>query len=95
LASGVGVHVDLPTEPGAVAMAFGEDQARYLLALPADRLDRLDVDAEMAGIPYAVLGVAGGCEVSVAGEGGPLFALDLDDLRAAHEGWMPAFMSGR
>jgi hypothetical protein len=22
----------------------------------------------------------------------PVFAIDLDDLRAAHEGWLPAFM---
>jgi phosphoribosylformylglycinamidine synthase len=75
-------------------MAFGEDQARYLLALPADQLDRLDAGAQAAGVSYEVLGVAGGCELSVVGEAGPLFALDLDDLRAAHEGWMPAFMAG-
>jgi phosphoribosylformylglycinamidine synthase len=94
LASGVGAHVELPGSIGAVAMAFGEDQARYLLALPADRLDRLDAGAEAAGVLYEVLGVAGGCELSVVDGDAPLFALDLDDLRAAHEGWMPAFMSG-
>jgi phosphoribosylformylglycinamidine synthase len=94
LASAVGAHVDLPGLLGAVAMAFGEDQARYIIALPADRLDRLDAIAEAAGVAYEVLGVAGGCELSVVGAEGPLFALDLDDLRAAHEGWMPAFMSG-
>jgi phosphoribosylformylglycinamidine synthase len=94
LASAVGAHVDLPSHLGAVAIAFGEDQARYLIALPADRLDRLDAIAEAAGAAYEVLGVAGGCELSVVGAEGPLFALDLDDLRAAHEGWMPRFMGG-
>jgi phosphoribosylformylglycinamidine synthase len=94
LASGVGAHVELPGPLGAVAMAFGEDQARYLLALPADRLDRLDADADAAGVSYQVLGLAGGCELSVIGEDGPLLALDLADLRAAHEGWMPTFMGG-
>jgi phosphoribosylformylglycinamidine synthase len=73
---------------------FGEDQARYLIALTADRLDQLDAAAEAAGVAYEVLGIAGGCELSVAGADGALFALDLDDLRAAHEGWMPAFMGG-
>jgi len=92
LASGVGAHIDLPGSIGDVAMAFGEDQARYLLALPADRLDRLDAATEAAGVSYHVLGSAGGCELSVASDEGHLFALDLDDLRAAHEGWMPAFM---
>ena len=94
LASRVGAHVDLPGSGPPVAMAFGEDQARYLLALTADRLDRLDAAAEAAGVVYEVLGVAGGCELSVAGDAGQLFALDLDDLRAAHEGWMPTFMGG-
>jgi phosphoribosylformylglycinamidine synthase len=94
LASGVGAHIALPAEIGAVAMAFGEDQARYLIALPTDQLDRVDLDAEAAGVAYEVLGIAGGCELSVAGADGALFALDLDDLRAAHEGWMPAFMGG-
>jgi phosphoribosylformylglycinamidine synthase len=92
LASGVGAHVDLPDGVGSVAMAFGEDQARYLIALPADRLDRLDAAAEAAGVSYQVLGMAGGCELSVVREDRPLFAIDLDELRAAHEGWMPAFM---
>jgi phosphoribosylformylglycinamidine synthase len=92
LASGVGAHIDLPGGVGNVAMAFGEDQARYLIALPTDRLDRLDAAAEAARVSYEVLGSAGGCELSVVGETGPLLALDLDDLRAAHEGWMPAFM---
>ena len=35
-----------------------------------------------------MIGRAGGCELAVR----DLFAIDLDDLRAAHEGWMPAFM---
>jgi hypothetical protein len=30
--------------------------------------------------------------LAVQGLGGLLFALDLEDLRLAHEGWMPAFM---
>jgi phosphoribosylformylglycinamidine synthase len=94
LASGVGAHVQLPGSIRAVAMAFGEDQARYLLALPADQLDRLDAAAQTADVAYEVLGVAGGCELSVVGDEGPLFALDLDDLRSVYEGWMPAFMSG-
>ena len=45
-----------------------------------------------AGVPYAVIGRAGGCELALQGADGPLCAIDLDDLRTAHEGWMPAFM---
>ncbi len=97
LASGVGLHVTAPEGPegrlGHHAGLFGEDQARYLLALPAARLDALDEAATAASVPYVVIGQAGGCElVFAAGDGAELFTLDLADLRAAHEGWLPAFM---
>jgi phosphoribosylformylglycinamidine synthase II len=88
LASKVGVFMDDLPEGPAHTVLFGEDQARYLIALPQDVLDDLDEAAAHAGVPYHVLGRAGGCEVAVK----DLFAIDLDDLRAAHEGWMPAFM---
>ena len=92
LASGVGLHLTLEGEAPDAALAFGEDQGRYLLGLAPDRLDALDAAAEAAGVAYAVLGRAGGCELALAGAAGPLCAVDLDDLRAAHEGWMPRFM---
>jgi phosphoribosylformylglycinamidine (FGAM) synthase-like enzyme len=88
LASKVGAFVDDLPEGPAHAVLFGEDQARYLIALAQDALDVLDEAAADAGVPYHVLGRAGGCEVAVT----DLFAIDLDDLSAAHEGWMPAFM---
>ena len=88
LASKVGVFMDDLPEGPAHAVLFGEDQARYLIALPQDALDELDEAAADAGVSYHVLGRAGGCEVAVT----DLFAIDLDDLRAAHEGWMPTFM---
>jgi phosphoribosylformylglycinamidine synthase len=88
LASKVGVFVDDLPEGPAHAVLFGEDQARYLIALAQDALDVLDEAAADEGVPYHVLGRSGGCEVAVT----DLFAIDLEDLSAAHEGWMPAFM---
>ena len=93
LASGVGVRVQAPEGSPAYAALFGEDQGRYLTAVASERLDDLDALCEAAGVPYAVLGWAGGCELALADAGGDDLALiDLDDLRAAHEGWMPRFM---
>jgi phosphoribosylformylglycinamidine synthase len=93
LASRVGLHLETPdaTLPDGVAF-FGEDQARYLVTLPAESLDQLEAAAEQAKVAYTVLGRAGGCELSLVGAQGPLCAVDLDDLRGAHEGWMPRFM---
>ena len=62
LASRVGVFMDDLPEGPAHAILFGEDQARYLIASPQDALDDLDEAAADAGVPYHVLGRAGGCE---------------------------------
>ena len=44
--------------------------------------------AEEAGVPAAVIGATGG-EALTLPEG---HTISLDDLRAAHEGWLPAYM---
>jgi phosphoribosylformylglycinamidine synthase len=92
MASKVGAMLSLSGDLPDHAALLGEDQARYLIALDRANLDHLDSAAEAAGVPYEVIGQAGGCELAVQGRGGLLFALDLDDLSAAHEGWMPSFM---
>jgi phosphoribosylformylglycinamidine synthase len=92
MASKVGAMLTLSGDLPDHSALLGEDQARYLIALDQVDLDHLDSAAEAAGVPYEVIGQAGGCELAVQGRGGLLFALDLDDLSAAHEGWMPSFM---
>jgi phosphoribosylformylglycinamidine synthase len=84
MASNLGAKVRVPGVP--FVQLFAEDQARYLLALP-DPGPALEA-ARVAGIPAAILGEAGGDAIVVEGE----FELPLAELRAAHEGWMPAFM---
>jgi phosphoribosylformylglycinamidine synthase II len=88
LTSRVGLFIDDLPQGAPHAMLFGEDQARYLVTLPHSALDILDERAVSAGAPYHVLGQVGGCELAVTN----LFAIDLDDLRAANEAWMPAYM---
>lgn len=68
------------------AQLFGEDQARYLVAVK-DAAPILAA-AQAAGVEAAVIGRAGGSDLAVEG----LFSLPLTDLRTAHEGWMPAYM---
>jgi phosphoribosylformylglycinamidine synthase len=66
---------------------FGEDQARYLVAV-ADP-DAFVRNADNAGITATVVGKAAGSAISIAGIG----SLELAELRAVHEGWMPAYMA--
>jgi phosphoribosylformylglycinamidine synthase len=92
LASNVGLALNVQGDIPDHAAFFGEDQARYLVALGHDALEALDAAAEAAGVAYAIVGQAGGDEVSLSGASGFITAVDLEDLRAKHEGWLPGFM---
>ena len=88
MAGKIGVFLD-EQAAGAIplhAWLFGEDQARYLLAtaLPEAILDA----ASDADIPAAAIGNSCGDSFSVAG-----FSRPISEIRAAHEGWLPTFMS--
>ncbi|RYF88938.1 MAG: phosphoribosylformylglycinamidine synthase II, partial [Caulobacteraceae bacterium] len=86
LASGVGVTLDASSAAHAHPLLFGEDQARYLVAV-ADPAPLLAA-AAAAGLHASIVGRAEGNAFASKG----LFSIELDRLRAAHEGWLPTFM---
>jgi phosphoribosylformylglycinamidine synthase len=88
LASGVGAQLTQPDALSPAAWLFGEDQGRYLVAT-SGATALLDA-AAAAEVPAHVVGEA--CNDVLAAPG--LFSLDLERLRRAHEGWMPAYMGG-
>jgi phosphoribosylformylglycinamidine synthase len=89
MARGIGATV---LAPGADSPAvwFGEDQGRYLLAVPADQAEAIGAQARKARVPFAIIGETGG-ELLRLGAAAPLV---VQDLLEAHEGWMPAYMAG-
>ncbi len=95
MAAGIGAtirHVGGTTDP--VPMFFGEDQARYVLAVAAapesetvqDLVDR----ARELGIHMHAIGTTGGTALKL----GAAEAILVAELKAAHEGWLPAYMAG-
>jgi phosphoribosylformylglycinamidine synthase len=86
LASNVGLTLTVPGGLDPHVFLFGEDQARYLIAV--DDPEAAIGWALDAGVRALTVGVAGG-EVFAAED---LFSIPLVSLRAAHEGWMPAYM---
>ena len=94
LASGVGVSLEPDSGLAIHAELFGEDQARYLIAAPDAIARQIAHDAAKAGVVVADIGAAGGNAIEVAGVLGVELSVELADLRQAHEGWMPAYMSG-
>jgi phosphoribosylformylglycinamidine synthase len=88
MAGGVGAAVEAPE--GALplhAWLFGEDQARYVLAVTD--VAAILADAAAAKVPAAVIGRAGGDALTVNGT----LSISLAELKSAHQGWLPEFMS--
>ena len=89
IAGGTGVEVAQPAGNSVPSHAFfyGEDQARYLIATGS--ADQVLADAKKAGVPATVIGHSGGPSLIVKG----LVSLKLDDIKTAHEAWLPAYMN--
>jgi phosphoribosylformylglycinamidine synthase len=92
LGSDVGVSLGYQGDLTDAAFLYAEDQARYLIALPANKADALDQHALAAGVSFLVVGEAGGREISYLGASGHRERVSLEDLRTAHESWLPAYM---
>jgi phosphoribosylformylglycinamidine synthase len=89
MASGIGAELDQPPL-AAHAFWFGEDQARYVLTVPAGKADQVMVQARAAGVAVRRLGTTGGDALTLAGDRPILVA----KLRESFEGWLPAYMGG-
>jgi phosphoribosylformylglycinamidine synthase len=85
MASGVGASL---VEEGDHAFWFGEDQGRYVLAVPD--AEAVLAAAGAAGVEAVRLGRSGGGDLVVAGAG----AISVARLVAAHEATLPALMQG-
>ena len=77
---------DAPAGSAPHGFWFGEDQARYVLAV-ADAGSVLTA-AESAGVPAMRLGRSGGAHLTLPGG----VSISLAELRAAHERFFPAWM---
>ncbi|MCA3718743.1 MAG: phosphoribosylformylglycinamidine synthase subunit PurL [Brevundimonas sp.] len=88
LASDTGVVLDATGAAHAHILLFGEDQARYLVAV-ADAEPILTAARE-AGLHASVIGHARGNAFASR----DLFSIPLQHLREIHEGWMPRWIEG-
>jgi hypothetical protein len=95
MASAVGVRLVGHREPGEArdeAALFGEASALYLVAASEAQVKAWGA----RGFVPARLGSFGGDAVVLEtgwGDKAPEASVKLTDLRAAHEGWLPAYMS--
>ncbi len=90
LAGGIGAALEAP-EANTHGFLFGEDQARYILAVRPEQADKIIKQAAEASIHAQQIGQAGGAALSVNGA----HMVSLSDLRDVHEGWFASHMSSR
>jgi phosphoribosylformylglycinamidine synthase len=88
MASGTGARMSAhPRDIPGHAFWFGEDQARYIVAVP-DHAGFTRI-AEAAGIPVLRLGTSGGQDLTLP-DGG---SISIAALRASHERFFPSWMN--
>jgi len=87
MSGGIGATVKL-SGPAHAAL-FGEDQGRYLLAVPADMVDALMEDAIDNGVEAHLIGTTGGTDLTVEG----VLTISVAKLKEAHENWFPDYMA--
>jgi len=80
------IGADIAEHP--IAFLYGEDQGRYVLCVPKADADRVLADAKSAGVPAILLGSTGGDKIKAGNA-----SVTLAELKRAHEGWFPAYMS--
>ncbi|MDZ5448182.1 phosphoribosylformylglycinamidine synthase subunit PurL [Labrys sp. ZIDIC5] len=91
MALGRGIGADLSQAPqGSEPHAFwyGEDQARYVVTLAADKVDAFARAAAEAGVPVTTLGTTGG-DALILPEGRPILVSVLSER---HESFLPTLM---
>jgi len=91
MASGIGATLDdAPDDIPAHAYWFGEDQARYLLSVPAAKVNAVLDRARASSVLVSRIGTTGGDALTLPGERPILVTI----LREHSEGWLPIYMAG-
>ena len=91
IASGIGAALDaVPEDTPAHAFWFGEDQARYVVTVAADRAEAIIKRVMGASVPVHRIGSTGGEAITIPGE----LPVAVKTLAERFEGWLPDYMSG-
>jgi len=91
MASSIGAELSAaPSDIPSHAHWFGEDQARYVITVPAERAEAVLARARAVSVPVWTIGKTGGDALTLAGERPILVTI----LRKRFESWLPTYMAG-
>ena len=86
MAGGIGLALQGPDDAG---FWFGEDQGRYLIAIPETSLAVVLQRAEERDVALQTIGNTGGEALTVNAS----TPISIDELRQSHESWLPGYMA--
>ncbi len=86
---GIGAQVRFMTDLPAHAYGFGEDQARYLIAIPPNAKDEVTVRLNQADIRFTDLGTTVPDLLIVEDQ----MRVPVEHLRDVNETWLPGYMA--
>lgn len=90
LAGNKGAKLDVPDDCSShAAYWFGEDQARYVLAVSPENKDKVAQDLQDKSIAISQIGIVQGRDLSLMGAN----PLSLDQLSERHEGYLPKLLA--
>lgn len=89
-ASNIGVSLQASPDGPTHGWLFGEDQARYLVAVEKNSVNPVVSTAHAKGIAAEIVGKVGGDRITAVGG----FDVSLSGLRQKHEEWLPGLMAG-
>ncbi|MDI6027594.1 phosphoribosylformylglycinamidine synthase subunit PurL [Corticibacterium sp. UT-5YL-CI-8] len=94
MSSGIGATVNQLNNGDPIPQFFGEDQGRYVVTVnvdpQGDDFNAMLAEQKELGIFAPWIGSTGGTALKL----GEARAIAVAELKAAHEGWFPAFMAG-
>jgi len=91
LAGGMGAKIEgCPDDIPSFAFLFGEDQGRYLIAVPEARAGEIFEAAKSAKVTIRIIGSTGGDSLTF----GENIAIPLPDLASKYGEWFAQFMDG-
>jgi phosphoribosylformylglycinamidine synthase len=89
LPKNIGANIVFDKTLPASVFAFAEDQARYILAIPAEHTQNILEEAVQKKIPAQLLGKTGGDALIVE----TLVNEKISALKTLHESWLPDYMA--
>ncbi len=86
-----GIKAQLTGQTPPHAELFGEDQARYLIAVNAPELPKVIAAGKQSSVDLQIVGKVEGDHLEVENQ----FKLSVDSLHDAYENWFPNFMDNK